>query len=84
MTLISIKIKTAEPLEYLQDYHEDLISSFKTILENTLEYYLTGFGKCKLIFEYNPRTTKFKMLECTNRYSYSVNLALNNVLKQYL
>lgn len=70
--LIYIETITSEDLEYQQDYHEQIIRSFEFILERKLEYILSGYGDCKLKFEYNPRLKKFKLLECTERRKWNV------------
>ena len=83
--LIYIETITSEDLDYQQELHEQIISSFEYTLERKLEYILSGYGHCNIKFEYNPRLKKFKLLECTELRKWNVeNLLETREFKKYM
>jgi len=83
MVLTSINVSLTEPLEYQQEHHEDIISDFIDRLEDKMQFYLDGYGRCYINCEYNPRTRKFKLMDCTPRFKHNVENVLNYDFKFY-
>jgi hypothetical protein len=81
--LISIETITSEDLDYQQEYHESLISSFETILHKELNRELYAYAQCDVVAIYNPRTRKFSIKSCTERYEHNLENVIKNFMKQY-
>ena len=84
MVLTSIEVSLTEPLEYKQEYQEDLISDFISRLEDKIQFQLNGYGNCIINLEYNPKTRKFKLIDCTPRFKLNVENVLISDFKNYI
>ncbi|OCK42543.1 hypothetical protein BA195_10225 [Tenacibaculum soleae] len=88
--LVQTKVIIEDVLEWGENYSDEQeiyiekqINSFKYKLEQYLHYNINGYHQLKPIFNYNPKTNKFKLIECESPFKFQVENALNTELKRY-